>query len=178
MMKENQGRSTGIVGQRRALRWLLTGVLILIQGMCDASRARAREADQWMDLSLQKMMQSRSIQELKGGLEPFRKLKIEQDVCDAELRGEKMPVSCFELVQRQESMQFITPRVAALRRNTLSRLCIQRVPGLMGLVDFRRVKQSAFLSATCRSAVEEREKDLIYQAEETQPELLFEEPTR
>lgn len=105
------------------------------------------------------MIQARSMSRLTMTLEKSKRLRRARSVCEAQLRTKRIPISCFEVIELEESVQ---QEESNRERAWLEALCLERVKTVRDQAHLKAAASLAYVPKACREAAKLEADDLAY----------------
>lgn len=131
--------------------WL--GLIVLVPVGLSVNLAKA-EADVF-----RAVIQARSMSQLTTTVEKSNQLRRARAVCEAQLRTKRVPISCFQVLELEESTQK-SDRNRELA--WLEALCLERVKNARDQIELKRVASLSYVPKACREAAKNEADDLAY----------------
>ncbi len=114
---------------------------------------------------LRRLLKARTSGELNRLVTEQDKVQKLQLVCDAQLRAQRVPGACFELVALNAYLD--------IKVSWLEELCVARVEESRDWRELVAVINSKFLPSKCRNVALRREADLQYSEQAERPAEVF-----
>ena len=150
----------------RSRKWL---IVFATMASCVANSAWARTSAD--EEALKSLLSARSYSQLRRSTERGNRIRHAHLVCDAQLRGNRIPTACFDVVEL-ESSQYDSLGSSS-DSSWLVSLCRRRASKTRDWTELRQSIRSRLLPQECRSAAETRLADLQYSDQSEHPAELF-----
>jgi hypothetical protein len=121
--------------------------------------------------ALKSILAARSYSQLRHTAERGHKLRRANLVCDAQLRGNRIPVACFDVLNF-ESVDVDTVG-SAHGAGWLESVCSQRAASTRDWRELNEASRNRLVPKKCRAAAETRLADLQYADQSEHPADLF-----
>jgi hypothetical protein len=154
-------------------RVLLTSIahtiFILLQGVFSS----ASEADDLASLETDRLINARSLGQLRATVALKNELSLARATCESELRAGGVPAACFQTIGLEEREKLLSATQAVRSKELITETCRTRVSRVSSLEMLESWLASPWLTVHCREAVRARASEVQYMAVGQSPELLF-----
>ncbi|MEQ1875002.1 MAG: hypothetical protein ABL958_00055 [Bdellovibrionia bacterium] len=158
------------------MKWLLLAVLLASSNAFGALEKSLYVSADWESLKAKSLSSAQSRAKQAVELENIDRLKILGQLCDEQLNSGRIPISCFELLEREKLAALISGRVLKENRARIDAVCVRALTAIRRLDDSQtRLRLPA---SKCKDALAAHLEKLRYGAEFRRPTDVFSERHR
>lgn len=114
----------------------------------------------WQTLRASALSEARTQDDAQKRLDELARLKASRELCESQLKYRRIPVSCFDLIAREERAGFIKPADRERARLQIADVCVSSVSRIRDLSDDQLRLEVP--DTRCRSELEARRARLRY----------------